>query len=145
MIRRILWLLIILGIAYWIYKAVNPEWAQELVVRIQSYFSSDKKNNDMTLVDTWDSEEQTGATQKEYPLVYTWELATGWLVELEYILSNQPNTQSGENVQEEEQLVITEKQTTPTVKSQTTTSSTKKWLSNQDMNDTKALLQAIVE
>lgn len=148
MIRRIVWLLIILWIAYWIYKAVDPQWAESLVVRIQSYFSSDNEVAQQWDQSTGDVISEGEPTVASIPQVYTWDLSTGSLVELDYVLWESSANQSEAEAVDEEPLVITESETKvqPTTKTTTTTSSSsKKGLSTQDMNDTKALLQAIVE
>jgi len=46
MIRRIIWLLIILGLTYGIYRVIDPVGANELVARIQSYFDKEDKNSE---------------------------------------------------------------------------------------------------
>lgn len=45
MIRRIIRLLIILGLAYGIYRWIDPVGAEALVANIQSYFDKEKESD----------------------------------------------------------------------------------------------------
>ena len=111
MIRRIVWLLIILWIAYWIYKAVDPQWAESLLCAYSHIFSSDNE-----VVQQWDQKHRryyiTGRTLmlRLYLKYITWDLSTGSLVELDYVLWESSVKQSEAQAVDEEPLVITESQ-----------------------------------
>lgn len=150
MIRKIIWLLIILGLAYSIYRWIDPMGAEELVTRIQSYF--DKEKQDDVLVQD-DSEpisieeipEVTIIPEETKAPIYTGTINTGSSVELDYVLSESPQTTGSQSTGT---IVTTAQPTTTqptTTKPKTTTTSSKKSLSTQDEADMKAFLNAIVE
>lgn len=155
MIRRIIWLLIILWLAYSIYRWIDPVGAEELVTRIQSYF--DKEESQEII----EQEQEEPVIEPESPEqtttpIYTGTLDTGSLVELEYVLSWSVQTWS---VQDD--IVITpttssssttsspststSTSSSPTPSTQTSKPTSKKSLSQQDEADMKAFLNAIVE
>jgi len=95
MIRRIIWLLIILGLAYGIYRWIDPVGAEELVARIQSYFDKEKESEDVVV----EQEPEEDAVVEQEPNeetttapIYTGTLNTGSLVELDYVLSGSTQT-----------------------------------------------------
>lgn len=152
MIRRIVWLLIILGLAYGIYRWIDPMGAEALVTRIQSYFDKEKESEEVVK-----QEPEEAVVVQQEPIeevttapVYTWKLNTGSLVELDYVLSG--STQTTWSTQTGSVTTWTTSSTPTTINTipKTTTTSApkptpKKSLSNQDKADMKAFLNAIVE
>lgn len=152
MIRRIVWLLIILGLAYGIYRWIDPMGAEALVTRIQSYFDKEKESEEVIK-----QEPEEAVVVQQEPIeevttapVYTWKLNTGSLVELDYVLSG--STQTTWSTQTGSVTTWTTSSTPTTINTtpKTTTTSApkptpKKSLSNQDKADMKAFLNAIVE
>lgn len=124
--------------------------AEELVTRIQSYFDKEKQEDGVVQEDPEDSiiEEIPEVTKAP---VYTGTISTGSSVELDYVLSESPQTtgsQSSGTVVPTTQTTTTTTTTTSqptTTKPKTTTTSSKKSLSRQDEADMKAFLNAIVQ
>lgn len=151
MIRRIIRLLIILGLAYGIYRWIDPVGAEALVATIQSYFDKEKESELVIEQESQDAivtEEDLSEEVVKAP-VYTGAIDTWSSVELDYVLSESTQTTWSQSTTT----------TTPTVQSTTTTTATqstppapkpttttsKKSLSSQDEADMKAFLNAIVE
>lgn len=87
-------MLIILGLAYGVYRLIDPVGAEGLVARIQSYFDKEKQEDEEVLVIEEELEDVVIA--EETPVttapVYTGTINTGSSVELDYVLSE--STQS---------------------------------------------------
>ena len=152
MIRRIIWLLIVLGLTYGIYRAIDPIGAQELVARIQSYFDKEENKEEIVEQETEEIIDVEEEPREEVALapVHTWKIQTGSLVELDYVLSESAT------IKEPEQSNIvttwttsssstTTSTTTPTTTPKKASTTHQKSLSKQDEADMKAFLNAIVE
>ena len=87
MIRRIIWLLIIIGVTYGIYNWIDPEGAQALVHRIQSLVGKEVLTEDTTPALSGNNTTWIDQLVDITPSVYTGELDTWSLIELNYILS----------------------------------------------------------
>lgn len=155
MIRKIIWLFIILGLTYSIYRAIDPVGAADLVARIQSYFDKEKEPEQVVKQEP----EETIVTEEE-PIkrvstapVYTWTLQTGSSVELDYVLSESiqitQSQQTGSTTTWTTSIAPTTSSAVTITTTQTTTPTFKptprKSLSKQDEADMKAFLNAIVE
>lgn len=146
MIRKIIWLLIILGLAYSIYRWIDPMGAEELVTRIQSYFDKEKQEDVLVQDDPEPISIEEIPEVTKAP-VYTGTINTGSSVELDYVLSESPQatgSQSAGTVAPASQPTTTISQPT-TTKPKTTTTSSKKSLSAQDEADMEAFLNAIIQ
>jgi len=140
---------------------VNPEWAAQLTHRIQTYFDNNKEvigeesPNDEEI--EWTQEDTN--TDTGVVSIYTGTLDTGWLVELDYILTND-TTQNEEPITEEEteepeeevvaeddnqEETETQEDPKPSSNSSTGSSQSSSSLSAQDKEDMKNFLNAIVE
>lgn len=150
MIRRIIWFLIIIGITYGIYNWIDPEGATALVHRIQSFIGKDVSTKEITPEFSGNS-----ATWIDQPIdiissVYTGELDTWSLVELDYILSG---GKTGVNIVQwsgkSEETTDTgnrEPAKTPVkTPAKTPTSSNENELSQQDIDDIDAFFGSLIE
>ena len=170
MIRRIIRLLIILAITYGVYRLVNPEWAAQLTHRIQTYFDNNKEviEEESPAEEEPELVQETGSTDTgTQNSIYTGTIDTGWLVELDYILTNtttqdeetpvdedgdteddsqEDNKEDNEEDSEEEPETQTQTETSAssTTSSQSSSTSSSS-LSEQDKQDMKNFLNAIVE
>jgi hypothetical protein len=157
MIRRIVWLIIILWLAYRIYYWIDPVGAQDFMVQIQSYFQKDSTvvSDDMIL-DQQESQEQQ--EQQEQPIqqesivqidfienpLYTGTIDAQTLTEFDDVVSDSLPTQVSLPID----TMITEKVPTrqpTTTNTQPKSNTTSNSLSETDKQDIKNLLNAIVE
>lgn len=152
MIRRVIRLLIVLGLAYGIYRLIDPVGAQELVANIQSYFDREKQEEVLVEENADDVVVTQEIPETNTAPIYTGTINTGSLVELDYVLSESLQktwSESTGTVQDTTQQDTTPA-STPTASQTTTTTKTtpsisSKSLSKQDEADMKAFLNAIVE
>ncbi len=159
MIRRIIRLLIVLGLAYGVYRWIDPMGAEELINNIQSYFDKEDQESEQIVEqepeETIVIEEESIEEGTTAP-VYTWVLNTGSSVELDYVLSGSTQTTGSQQTGSLTTWTTSSTPSTSTTNTSpsTTTTSTsptppkttpKKSLSNQDEADMRAFLNAIVE
>jgi hypothetical protein len=150
MIRRILWLLIIMGLAYGIYYRIDPIWAEDFVARIQTYFADDRPvqqelEEDSDSITGWITYEDDKVQREN--IVYTWVIDTWSSVELDYVLNTTSASTGSEVIITGSDIAITGSSNVSTVedKLKKPKPSSKQSLSNQDKEDLRMLLDAIVE
>ncbi len=150
MLRRIIWLILIVLIAYTIYRRIDPVWAATLQERFLWLFQSDP------IVQTEIIQEETDdvSDNTQPPVVYTGTIDSASLVELDYILSqppteDEPEDESNQIDEPSTELDPTPEEQVPDPKPKVTQPSTdtqvQPELSAQDNQDVKDLLNAIVE
>lgn len=142
MFKRLFFLLILAGIAFFIYRGVNPEWADNLVDKIK------KTYNDMLWKETINEEEIDSD-------LLTWDFLTGWLEDLSGAMEEGIDEVTIETwdlvvveedseplVIEEEKVeeVVVEKVVTPTKVTTPSKTTNNWWLSSKDIKDTEDLM-----
>jgi hypothetical protein len=162
MLRRVIWLLLLVAVAYAVYRMIDPQGAQDLVQQMQSYFSKDTEivqdlPDEVPAIEDEVTQEQDPQPSIDSYAVYTGSIDRDSLVELDYILDTQgtgstDEEPTAESPEEPQTTTPTPVASTPTTTSSSTPTPTPaasspkpKSLSNQDKADMKAFLNAIVE
>lgn len=137
MIRKLITLLVLIGLVYMWYRIIDPVWAQVLVTRIQSLFAKD-------LVDTWSVispvvvHEPSVIQQTDSQAITRDQLPSGDHKDDITVVQSIPSTTVSTLPTSYTWQKTTPSKTTPTKSSSSS-------LSDQDMRDLQHLLNAIVE
>lgn len=143
MLRKILFLIVLLGLAYIVYRFVDPAWASRVVHTIQNMFGVTQEIVvDEPVISTWFEEDTSAYTDD---IVYTWSIDSMTVVELDYILSGSGTSSQVTSSSTMTSAVVIPSPSWSSSASSSSSSAWSQWLSRQDMADLEKLLQAIVE
>lgn len=142
MLRKTIFIAIVVAVIFLLYRGINPTWADQLVNKISSIREKNTTHSETWSLNTWNT--IISWMNTSWDNSYEKLIKSGSIVDLtwknEEIISTWNKTNTGNNLNTKTKTITTTK-ATPKKVIQTNTN----WLSNEDLKDISNLLNNIVE